>query len=217
MQPYFAQKDELSVHAGCLMWGARVIVPPQGRDEVMNILHDSHPGIVRMKGIARSHVWWPKMDQALEGRVNNCSTCQEHKKMPAPAPLHPWEWSSRPWTRIHIDYAGPFMGKMFLLIIDAHSKWLDVHCVNTATTETTITELRATFATHGIPEVIVSDNGTAFTSHEQGRREGGGQGGQNTWGPECSEGPGNLGKMFVLFIIALCLSKMKYAYLHTIR
>ncbi|CAB4022898.1 Hypothetical predicted protein [Paramuricea clavata] len=66
LQPYFARKDELSVHAGCLMWGARVIVPPQGRDEVMNILHDSHPGIVRMKGIARSHVWWPKMDQALE-------------------------------------------------------------------------------------------------------------------------------------------------------
>ena len=164
LQPYFARKDELSVRAGCLMWGARVIVPPQGRDEVMNILHDSHPSIVRMKGIARSHVWWPKMDQALEKRVKNCSTCQEHWKMPAP--LHPWEWPSRPWTRIHIDYVGPFMGKMFLLIIDAHSKWLDVHCVNTATTETTITKLRATFATHGIPEVIVSDNGTVFTSHE---------------------------------------------------
>ena len=58
----------------------------------MNILHDSHPGIVRMKGIARSHVWWPKMDQALEERVKNCSTCQEHRKMPASAPLHPWEW-----------------------------------------------------------------------------------------------------------------------------
>jgi hypothetical protein len=45
-------------------------------------------------------------------------------------------------------------------------------------------------------------------------REGGGQ---NTRGPECSEGPGNLGKMFVLFIIALCVSYMKYAYLHTDR
>jgi hypothetical protein len=42
-------------------------------------------------------------------------------------------------------------------------------------------------------------------------------GGQNTRGPECSEGPGNLGKMFVLFIIALCVSYMKYAYLHTDR
>jgi hypothetical protein len=40
---------------------------------------------------------------------------------------------------------------------------------------------------------------------EQGRREGGGAGGggQNTRGPECSVGPGNLGKMFVSFLIAL--------------
>jgi hypothetical protein len=44
----------------------------------------------------------------------------------------------------------------------------------------------------------------------QGRREGGG--GQNTRGPECSVGPGNLGNIFVLFIITLCLSQMKYAY-----
>ena len=58
------------------------------------------------------------------------------------------------------------MGNMFLLIINAHSKWLDVHCVNSATTETTIEKLRATFATHGLPEMIVSDNGSVFTSGE---------------------------------------------------
>ena len=56
------------------------------------------------------------------------------------------------------------MGKMFLIIIDAHSKWLDIHVVNTATTEATVEKLRATFATHGLPEMLVSDNGSAFTS-----------------------------------------------------
>ena len=166
LQPYFTRKDELSVHGGCIMWGARVIAPPQGRDEVLNILHDSHPVIIRMKGIARGHVWWPKMDQALEQRVKSCRTCQEQRKMPATAALHPWEWPSRPWSRIHIDYAGPCMGKMFLIVIDAHSKWLDIHCVNNATTEITIAKLRSTFATHGLPEVIVSDNGAVFTSQE---------------------------------------------------
>ena len=110
LQAYVARKDELSVHAGCLMWGGRVIVPPQGRDEVMNIIHDNHPGIVRMKSIARSYVWWPKIDHALEERVKSCQICQEHRKMPAPAPLHPWEWPSRLWAQVHIDYAGPFMG-----------------------------------------------------------------------------------------------------------
>ena len=56
------------------------------------------------------------------------------------------------------------MGKMFLLIINAHSKWLKVHCVNSASTETTIEKLGATFATHGLPEMLVSDNGFVFTS-----------------------------------------------------
>ena len=46
LQPYFTRKDELSVHGGRIMRGALVIVPPQGRDEETNILHDSHPGIV---------------------------------------------------------------------------------------------------------------------------------------------------------------------------
>ena len=43
LQPYYSRRDELSVDAGCLLWGSRLIVPPQGRDEIMNVLHDSHP------------------------------------------------------------------------------------------------------------------------------------------------------------------------------
>ncbi|KAK3717104.1 hypothetical protein QZH41_016138, partial [Actinostola sp. cb2023] len=60
----------------------------------------------------------------------------------------------------------PFMWKMSLLIIDAHSKWLDIHIVNSATTESTVEKLRMTFSTHGLPEMIVSDNGSVFTSEE---------------------------------------------------
>ena len=60
LKPYFVRRGELSVHAGCLL----VIIPPQGRDEVLNILHDSHPGIVK----------WPKMDSHLERKVRSCAT-----------------------------------------------------------------------------------------------------------------------------------------------
>ena len=58
------------------------------------------------------------------------------------------------------------MGKMFLLMVDAHSKWLEVHIVNKATSMSTIEKMRFTFATHGLPEMLVTDNGTAFTSRE---------------------------------------------------
>lgn len=166
LKPYFTRREEISLEAGCLLWGSRVIIPPQGRNEVIQILHNAHPGVSRMKGLARANVWWPKIDSVIEETVKECHTCQKHQKMPAKAPLHPWEWPSRPWTRIHVDYAGPFMGKMFLLIIDAHSKWLEIHTVNTANSEITIEKLRSSFSYHGLPEMIVSDNGSVFASAE---------------------------------------------------
>ena len=60
----------------------------------------------------------------------------------------------------------PFMGKMILLIIDAHSKWMDIHCVNSATSSATIEKLRTTFASHSLPEIVVSDNRSNFVSSE---------------------------------------------------
>ena len=82
------------------------------------------------------------------------------------APLHPLEFPSRPWVRVHIDHLGPFLGKLYLLLIDAHSKWIEVHVVPSTSTKATIEKLRIIFATHGIPEQLVSDNGSGFTSQE---------------------------------------------------
>ena len=58
------------------------------------------------------------------------------------------------------------MGDMFLLIIDAHSKWLDIHCVNSGTSSVTKDKMRSTFVSHGLPEIVVSDSGSNFASSE---------------------------------------------------
>ena len=147
-------------------WGARVIVPPQGRKSVLAELHETHPGANRMKSLARSYIWWPGMDTDIEQAVKTCESCQVSRASPPLAPLHPWEWPARPWSRIHIDFAGPFMDNMFLVIVDAHSKWLDVHLMKSITSAKTIEKLRILFANHGIPQKIVSDNGPSFTSDE---------------------------------------------------
>lgn len=164
--PYEVRKYELSIQNGCVLWGSRVIVPKPGQENVMRQLHQCHPGVSRMKALARSYVWWPKLDKEVEDTVKGCMTCQEHRNIPAPAPLHPWDWPDKPWSRIHVDYAGPFMEKMFFVLIDAHSKWMDVYPVNSATSATTIECLRTSFSNHGLPELLVSDNGTCFTSTE---------------------------------------------------
>ena len=55
---------------------------------------------------------------------------------------------------------------MFLIVIDAHSKWMEVEMVNSATAQATIEHLRAIVARFDLPEVVVTDNGTCFTSSE---------------------------------------------------
>jgi len=79
-------------------------------------------------------------------------------------PLHPWQWPARPWTRLHIDFAGPVDGKMLLVIVDSHSKWIEVFSMTNATSSATIRYLRQVFAQFGVPESIVSDNGAQFTA-----------------------------------------------------
>ena len=68
--------------------------------------------------------------------------------------------------RLHIDHIGPFLGKYFLVVVDAHSKWIKVVTVPSTSTQHTIRQLRLMLATYGLPKIIVSDNATGFTSAE---------------------------------------------------
>ena len=79
---YRHRKDELSVQQGVLFWGARVIIPPKGRDALLRELHDTHPGIVKMKALARSYLWWPGLDMEIERHVKDCNACQIHSGQP---------------------------------------------------------------------------------------------------------------------------------------
>jgi len=118
-----------------------------------------HPGIAKMKSLARRYVWWPNMGSSLEKRVKGCATSQ---KLPSQGHCTP----GKPQSRVHVDYAGPFMVQMFLMIIDAHSNWLEVYITSSATTSTTIEKLRDDFSQFGLSEIIVSDNATCLISDE---------------------------------------------------
>ena len=165
-KPLSSRKDELSVDKGVVLWGNRVIVPKVLQGQVLEELHVAHTGCSKMKLLARGFVWWPGMDGEIENVVKSCSQCLANRSKPETAPVHPWEVPSSVWERIHIDYAGPFLGKMFLIVSDAFSKWLDVHVTGGSTSKETIEKLRHSFSTHGIPLVIVSDNGSSFVSEE---------------------------------------------------
>ena len=73
---------------------------------VLAELHSGHPGGSRMKALARMFVWWPGMDCEIEETVQHCAECQQAQSSPPAVPLHLWQWPTRPWARIHIDFAG---------------------------------------------------------------------------------------------------------------
>ena len=107
-----------------------------------------------------------KLDESIESEVRHCSDCQSNQPAPRKAPLHPWEWPNKPWLRLHVDFAGPFQGHLFLLVVDAHSKWLEAFTVTSTASSTAIQCVRALFARFGLPDTLVSDNGTGFTGKD---------------------------------------------------
>ena len=166
LNPYFTRRNELSAQGDCLLWGSRVIVPPKFRTSVLEELHGNHCGIVRMKALGRSYVWWPNMDKDIEAKVKGCANCQEHVNNPPVAPLNPWSYPVAPWSRVHVDYMGPFESKMILVIVDSTSKFIDAHVLSGSSATLTIDSLRHTFANHGLPKEIVSDNAPCFVSQD---------------------------------------------------
>ena len=164
--PFKKKKDELTLEQGCLLWGTRVVIPTSLHKEVLKELHETHPGITKMKALARSYVWWPKIDVDIERMVSLCKVCQSMRSNPPSAPVHPWTFPSHPWSHLHLDFEGPVAGRMYLVLVDAYSKYPEVVKMNTTTSSATISVLREVFSTQGLPEILLSYNGLQFTTSE---------------------------------------------------
>ena len=166
LQRFVSQQSQINVDLGCLKLGNRIIIPDRLQAAVLQELHSGHPGISRMKQLARDYCYWINIDKDIEDRVRSCVSCQEHAKNPIKNHLHSWPMEEEPWSRVHADFAGPLNDRMYLVIVDAYSKWPDVIEMSTTTSTATIKELHRIFAYFGYPRTFVTDNGIQFTSKE---------------------------------------------------
>jgi len=97
--PYKNKQDELTLEQGCLLWGVFVLASAALQGKVLQELHQTHPGMTRMKSIARSHLWWPNIDSNIEETVRACHLCQATRANLPVAPVYPWRYPAGPWQR----------------------------------------------------------------------------------------------------------------------
>ena len=121
-----------------------------------------------MKQLARRYIWWPNINADIDRITKCCEACTLYRNKPPVVPLHPWEFPHHPWSRVHIDYAGRLFGFMWLIIVDAYSKWPEVVKLHVGSTSArqTVWALRKIFARFGVSRQVVTDNGPQFMVDE---------------------------------------------------
>lgn len=143
----------------------RVVIPKSLQSQTLKLLHDGHWGITRMKQLARQFIWWDNIDIDITEMASKCDICKIQNAAPA-REYQSWPKPSKPWERVHIDFAGPIFKSMWLVCVDSFSQFPYVSSMSNTTTEDTISALSAIFAIEGIPNTIVSDNGPQLTSEK---------------------------------------------------
>ncbi|XP_053616055.1 uncharacterized protein K02A2.6-like [Plodia interpunctella] len=162
---YFERKKDIVTELDCLIYKYRIIIPPKLRKMVLEEIHEGHLGINKMKNLSRNYVYWPGLDSDLETVCRTCEACRAVRDAPPHAAMHPWEYPLVPWQRIHADF-GEYADKRYLIIVDAHSKWIEVITMTRTDALSTISAFRSIFARFGLPALLVTDNGPPFFSEE---------------------------------------------------
>ena len=162
LRPYWEKRSHFSVVDDLLLCDERIVIPRSMRLDILNSIHTGHLGITKCRARARASVWWPGLSIQIENMVANCSTCAKDRPEPK-EPLMSSSFPLRPWERLAADLF-ELEGKVYLIVVDYYSRWFEIRRLNDQSSARVISVLKKLFSTHGIPDIIVSDNGPQFTS-----------------------------------------------------
>ncbi|KAK2578563.1 hypothetical protein KPH14_012210 [Odynerus spinipes] len=138
-------------------------------DEINRLVKLRHLEKVDVSEWATPIVPWPNIDKDIGDIAAACKVCVRERKKSASVPLTPWPYPDKCWSRIHTDLLGPFHGHMFMIIIDANSKWpevIDMQKCTEARASRVIDAFKKVLVRFGLPRHLVSDNGRQFTGAE---------------------------------------------------
>ena len=158
IKPYFGIRDEITEMNGILMKGERVIVPSSLRKEMKARIHEGHLGNEKCKARARETMFWPGINGEITEMVQQCSACLATRVYQQKEPLNSHEVPAKPWQKVGADLFH-FKDNDYLIVVDYFSNFPEVALLKGTTRSTVITHMKSIFARHGIPEIVISDNG----------------------------------------------------------
>jgi Integrase zinc binding domain len=129
---FFSNSSLLSIEEGCILYNGRVVIPNSLKSHVLKLLHSNHDGIVRMKRLARTYVFWKGIDFDIENYVESCKPCQPTKEDSDKKIYGKWPSATYPFQRVHLDFFY-FESKQYLILIDAYSRWMDIKAMKNLT------------------------------------------------------------------------------------
>ena len=168
VKPVKAIKDELTITSkGLILRGPRIVIPQSRQQRAIDIAHESHLGLTKIKALPREKIWFPNIDKLAKSTLEKCLPCQAVGKPQQLEPLTMTRMPKGPWEIVHLDLYGPLpSGEYLLVVIDRYSRFPEVEIVRSTKASTVIPKLDKIFAVHGIPSVIKSDNGPPFNGDE---------------------------------------------------
>ncbi|XP_031571389.1 uncharacterized protein K02A2.6-like [Actinia tenebrosa] len=165
VRPFWNVRDKLVVLDGIVYRGMRIVVPQTMRASMLDVIHNTHLGVVKSKQRAGETLYWPGMSAQIEDKIANCSICQAYATAQPKEPMIATKPPDLPWMQVASDIFY-FEGHNYILTVDYYSKYIEVTKLTDVTTSQTIEALKAHFAAHGIPEKLITDNGTQYSSSQ---------------------------------------------------
>ncbi|KAL9694328.1 hypothetical protein quinque_013613 [Culex quinquefasciatus] len=166
-------KNQGKVEDSRFCW--KVYPPKSEREEILRKTHGTaHLGFEKTLAALRERYFWPLMNTETKRFCQDCLVCQTSKatNVNTTAPLKVQrKIAEYPWQFVTMDYVGPLpaSGKgsstCLLVLTDVFSKFVLVQPFRQATADSLVPFVEnMLFLLFGVPEVILTDNGTQFTS-----------------------------------------------------
>lgn len=163
-QHFYKIKDELHYENDLLLWGHRLIIPPELQGNISRFLHNSHLGIEKTLLRAKSLYYWPGMTKDITEVVESCRICEKFARNNAREPLKPDELPRFPFHITGMDLF-EYGGKDYVSILDSYSNYLVSIPLENKTSGHIIKKIKNCFEIIGFPSVIRADN-SPFASQE---------------------------------------------------